>query len=346
MEEIKSQQIHAIKKRLNDARNGKSIYEIYEGIKKGPDFFEFSYNTLSDTLCGTKNSLNLCVALATCRYLNLDISKVFARPTEEFKDLVNDSSSRGPFQVLDDPHYLGKFYGFYYTPHPNRTELIRFDLELQRDGDSTTATMTYYGQPVDVHQHTNLDVRVLHGIPYVDTLHSNIHIELTNEQGDYYFIYYNAQHLRSHDLYFRRGIVVTPSSVTSNLPISQSFVMFALKVEDSKLPIVRGLLADVSPNFQIPKSRFLQLCKDNPAIDKFYTTFQYLLEHDSPLTYSINESVILSIPQQEMNRLEVAEALLLLKGASSASIRQVYDDPDSYALLSRDVIQQSDKNDR
>ena len=342
MEAERIDQIKAIKNRLNRLvfPDGETnISRICELIKQTEGLYSVPLNTLYRLFSEQETAADLCALVAVCRCLDLDIAYILSPPEPNAEKGASGTAAK-KFPVLRDPRYLGMFHGFFYTPNPERDELIRFDLELKKTTYTTTATMTYYGKPVDVYQQVMPDVRILQGTPYLDEFHSNIHIELTNEAGDYYFLYFTRQRLRSHDLYFRRGIAITPSSVSTNAPLLQNFVLFAREVSDDKLTFVHGLLADVSPEFYIEKAKLRQLCEEYPVVQRFYQSFEHILEHDVVSVYPINEEAILAANQSGLDRSDIVAALLLLKGGSIATRRQVFEDLDAYGTFSKNVLQQ------
>lgn len=340
----KIEQIKAIKERLNKAvfRDlNINANKLARAIADRDDLYDVSYNTLSAMLDLDSTALDLYAVIATCRCLNLDTAYIMSPPGTP-EPLTMTERGYEKFSVLDDPRYLGKFYGYLYTPNPERNEIIRFELEIKEVLNTTTATLTYHGKPVDVHNQVQDDTRVLHGTPYRDNLHANISIQFTNDMGDYYFFYYTHQRLRSHDLYFRRGVAITASSVTTTPPLLQNFVLFALEVPQSKMHFIPGLLADVSPVFHITEDRMKELCAEYAIVETFYENFKHILEHDSQRVYPISEAVILSSPSPKMGKYDIAKALLLLKGASIEPSRHVFDELDTYGAFSKVYLQQPD----
>lgn len=340
----KAAQIRATKERLNKAvftDHKLNIYQLEKAIQNTDDLFDISYNTLSSALNIKSTALDVCAVIAICRCLNLDTAYILSPPgTPEPVLMTNQNYEK--FSVLKDPHYLGKFHGFLYTPNPERGEIIRFELEIKESMNTTVATLTYHGKPVDVHNQVNEDLRILRGTPYLDNLHSNVSIQFTNDQGDYYFFYYTHQRLRSHHLYFRRGIAITASSVTTTPPLLQNFVLFALEIPESKQHYIPGLLADVAPVFHISEDRLKELRAEYAIVDTFYENFKHILEHDGHRFYPINETTILSSYSPKMGKYDIVRALLLLKGAAVEPSRHVFDELDSYGAFSKVYLQQPD----
>lgn len=342
---MKKEQIKAIKERLNRAvfsEHQLNLYKLEKAIKEREDIFDVSYNTLASALNYEKTSLDLGAVIAICRCLDLDTAFILSPPgTPDPGILVNDAGS-GKFCILDDLHYFGLFHGFFYTPHPDRDELIRFDLEIKKELDSAIAILTYYGRPVNVRGEVQQDIRKLRGIPFFDKQHSNIYIQFTNDQGDFYFFYFDRKRFRSHDLYFCRGIAITASSVTPNPPLLQNFVLFALEVPESKLQYIPGLLTDTSPVFHISEKNLTRLRSKYTIVDTFCQNFSHILDHDTTVTFPISEANILSSNSPNMDRQDIVKALLLLKGASVEHARHVYDELDAYSTFSKNYLQQPD----
>ena len=130
-------------------------------------------------------------------------------------------------------------------------------------------------------------------VPPVSARHSNVYIQLTNDFGDFYYLYFNRQEFRSHNMYFRRGVALTASSLRNHPVMQLNFVLFANPIPIEKQIYIPGLLADVSRTFSIYKSRMDALRKTNPLIENFYRCFKHILEHDADTVYPINEEQIL-----------------------------------------------------
>lgn len=340
----KHDQIQAIKKRLNDAvkRTNLNVHQLTDAINQKNDI-EVNYNTIRNVLNYKCDALDLTTVIAISRYLHLDTAMLLSPPNTRDTTLQNaeDFMPSSKFVILDDSKYFGKFHCFFFSPNHKSSELIRFDLDIEDKDGSAKATMHYYGRPTSVYGERTIDSRVLYGIPYVDKLHSTIFITLTNDTGDFYFLYFNWQHFRSHDLYFRRGIALTASSLRDHPVLFMNFVLFARPVSSEKLPYISGLLADVSPTFSIPEDTVISLRNSEPLVNSFFEEFGYILEHNKKTMYTVNETQILSSSSDTMTEIDVIKALLLLKDASTASKRIVYEDIESFSSFSKNHLQQS-----
>lgn len=194
----KHEQIQAIKERLNEAvtRSKLNINQLTDAINETNDI-EVNYGTVNNVLNTRKDALDLTTVIAICRYLHLDTAMVLSRPGTKDTTYQSNGSflDSGNFTVLDDPKYFGKFHGFFYSPNHKSPELIRFELEIVQKNNQTTATMHYHGRPTSVEGKPYTDPRILYGTPYVDARHSTIFLLLTNETGDFYFLYFNWQNI-------------------------------------------------------------------------------------------------------------------------------------------------------
>lgn len=345
----KHEQIQAIKIRLNDAvtRSGLNMNQLTDAINSTDDL-EVNYNTVVNVLNLTKDALDITTVIAICRYLHLDTAMILSPPGTPDTTIqgTNNFLSTGKFTILNDEKYLGKFHGFFYSPNQMSSEIVRFELEINKSGEHTTATMYYHGHPTSVEGIPAKDSRILYGTPYLDNRHSTIFTLMANDTGDFYFLYFNWQQFRSHGLYFRRGIALTPSSLRDNPVLFMNFVIFALPVCDKDLPYISGLLSDVSPSFLIPDSKINQLRDSEPLIESFFQEFGYILEHDKQTMYAVNETQILATNHPSMSEINVVKALLLLKDASLSPKRIVYEDSETYAAFSKNYLQHPKNNEK
>lgn len=335
-------QIQAIKKRLTSAldKSGWSTYQLTNEINNQPDSLGANYNTVKNTLDFSSDALDMITVISICRCFHLDTAYILSPPATADLDFTCSQDDGGKFVVLSAPKYFGTFHGFLYTSNHKSKDLVKFKLDLQNSSTGPHATFTYYAQAKTVNGEVKSSERTLYGIPVFDTVHSNIFIQLTNDLGDFYFLYYTRQHFRTQSLYFRRGISITATSLHSHSPLLQNFVMFANPVPDEKMKYIPGLLSEVSPVFRISKPELDKLMKEEPVVAAFYKAYQHILDHDAVLTYPISETQILSSISPSMDEYDTIKALLLLKDASSSSKRVVYDELESFSAFSKNYLQQ------
>ena len=339
---FKHEQIQAIKKRLDDERvkRGMTTYKLAEALKKETGFSDINYNTVQSALSFSKDALDITVVIAICRLFHLDTAYILSPPGTPEPALPSDQTDTGKFKMLDDSRYFDKYFGYFYSPNHRSGELVRFELEIQSNDGKTTAVMHYHGRPRTVNGVVEPDERSMYGIPCLCTQHSNVYIQLTNDFGDFYYLYFNRQEFRSHSMYFRRGVALTASSLRNHPVLHLNFVLFARPVPDEILIYIPGLLADVSRTFSISKDKMNALRSSNTLIENFYKSFEHILEHDADTVYPINEEQILLSNSPSMDRYDIIKALLLLKDESSASKRVVYEDIEDFAAFSKNFLQQ------
>ena len=337
-------QIQKIKERLNAAvtKSGLNFHQLTNNINNSDDELTINYNTLKNALSYSNDALDITIVIAVCRYLHLDTAYILSPPDTPDINSETDKNagfSQGKFIVLNNEKYFGEFKGFFFSSNPKKQEIDRMDLKIYQQHDTVVAEMTYHRYYQLVNGERKYKPIKLYGTPYLDTVHSNIFIQLTNDQGDFYLLFYNCQHFRSQHLFFRRGGAFTFSILRDFLPISINFVLFASEVPDDKLKYIPGLLSGMSQNFIIPKSEFEQLKKDSTLIQEFYKEFNYILDHDSEDTFYINENAILSAKNLFMEKEDIIKALLILKSNSHSLKHVVYDDPDWLSQFAKNFLQ-------
>ena len=227
---FKHEQIQAIKKRLNaekDKHGMKTTYKLAEALKEKTGFTDINYNTVKSALSFSTDALDITVVIAICRLFHLDTAYIMSPPGTPEPALPSDQTDTGKFKMLDDPKYFDTYYGYFYSPNHKSGELVQFELVIQSTDGKTTAVMNYHGRPRTVNGVVNPDERTLYGTPCLCTQHSNVYIQLTNDLGDFYYLYFNRQEFRSHNMYFRRGVALTASSLRNHPVIQLNFVLFA-----------------------------------------------------------------------------------------------------------------------
>ena len=339
---FKHEQIQAIKKRLNaeKGKHGMTTYKLAEALKEKTGFTDINYNTVQSALSFSKDALDITVVIAICRLFHLDTAYILSPPGTPEPAFPSDQTDTGKFKILDDSKYFDTYYGYFYSPNHKSGELVQFELVIQSTDGKTTAVMNYHGRPRTVNGVVDPDERTMYGTPCLCTRHSNVYIQLTNDFGDFYYLYFNRQEFRSHNMYFRRGVALTASSLRNHPVMQLNFVLFANPIPIEKQIYIPGLLADVSRTFSIYKSRMDALRNTNPLIENFYRCFKHILEHDADTVYPINEEQILLSNSPSMEQDDIIKALLLLKDESTAPKRVVYEDIEEFAVFSKNYLQQ------
>ena len=137
-------QIAAIKARLNKAIDaaGFKMNPLTEAINNSDFTFDVNYNTVKKLLNTNTDAIDICTLIAICRFLNLDTSYILS-PPETPDPEVNIPSNTSKFKHLDDPLYLGHFYGYFYSPNPTSNRLLSFELEMKNEKKKASAVLEY-----------------------------------------------------------------------------------------------------------------------------------------------------------------------------------------------------------
>ena len=68
------------------------------------------------------------------------------------------------------------------------------------------------------------------------TLNHNIYLDFVDQDGRFYYIFFNHQVFRNGPLYFRIGGMITESSEHDNGPFFQKIVLFHERPDDLHIP--------------------------------------------------------------------------------------------------------------
>lgn len=325
--------------------SGLTKHQLHEAINKESGF-EISYNTLAPIIesptedgYDLDKTINLYAVIALCRYYHLDTAYVLSPPGTATPPMspVSELIESSKFFVLDDPKYCGLFHGYLFVPNQRREEFMRFDLEIRKTESSCTAKMTYYGFSNDPGSEKREDTRILYGTPICSAVSSNIFILFTNDTGDFYFMYYDRRHFRSTNLYFRRGLIATSSTIGGYEPLFQSFVLFSRKLEPEKEVYVKGLLA-LNQTFYVSKDVLTQMCEAYPVVNEFCKANASILKRDRiKEVFAINEPIFLWNPADN-ERTDDIRALMLLKAASLFPPRVVFTENELISKFCKDYL--------
>lgn len=342
--EARQEQIDVIKKRLNAeyekySRRGGTINSLRNLLNEEQNF-ELNYDTLRKTLNpNDKGTLDFFCVLALCRYWKLDTAYILSPPsnTESPMPSAESLTSSAKFTVLNDPHYLGTYYGFVSSNKPDNSDLHRICLKIDDFPSGFTASLTIERDVTYTDGHTEILKRQLHGTPILSTLNNNISILLTDDIGNFFFLYMEYQKHLSQNMYYRKGIAVTSASTSEREPVMQTFLLFDIPVPKEKLSYIPGLLLPPQEVFPISETETETLKAEHPLLAKFFDEFSYLLEHNKENVYRINETVILH-EHSQMPKEERIKALLLLKEKALAESQFFYTPNNDYSEFSKNYL--------
>lgn len=318
----KLEQISVIKERLNTEltkyqKMGGSVHALLK-ILEEEYHFDLSYDTLNKTLTtGNTTTLDFFCVLALCRYWKLDISYIMSPPNNMEKPMPAADSmvSSMKYKVLDDPAYLGTYYGYLSSNKKENTDLHKLCLKIERSKDgSFTAYLTVESR-VTGKNGTQALRKELHGVPILSTLNQNIAITLTDEIGNFFFLYTNYAEYLTPRVFYRKGIAVTSAATGEREPVMQTFVLFDRPVPEKNLCYIPGLLFPPQDVVTISEDSLNVLAEEFPVVAQLVENFQYLIKEHREIIYDINEVSILA-EKSSMSREDRLKALALLKEKS------------------------------
>lgn len=326
--------------------NGYAVSELRRKLSE-PQYggFEFADNTIKRTLdCSRDNqSLDMCLALALCRLYDVPFDSIFA-PHEDIdtSHLLYDNDLRvSPTGVLLDLKYMHTYSGYMYPRNTDSNRLISFSLKIERLNGSSKATMTCH----NVVNTENIDkeiIDVFTGIPKVIGDDEKIvFIELKNNKNAFIHFYFEYDHYKSQEMYFRRGAIFTQGTKPKK-PILFDFVMFYNLHEDPPIDEIQGLLTLPSNIISIPKIEMVKLIEKDPAIKDFVEEYMdeireksvYIIKEDAIISAACGDNKLLEDPRR-IN--EAISCLMRIRKHSSSPRYVVYEDNEKLAKYAKDL---------
>lgn len=335
----RSDQIYEMKnklKKLYETSGFKSIHSLYDALIHYDQSLFFSENSLVQTLNINENSkyesiFNMYAAITMCRYFNKDISALLAPPKAGVLELPNVDaiSADGKYVILEDEYYFGDFYGYMFSRNKATVKINSFKLSIQRQADGVIATLLYSNPKKPI---------LLHGIPKLITRTSNIYIIFSNQDGEFFELFFHYQKYRVDKMWYRRGIVVADEASTE-APIVENFVLCDKEIPQEKMKYLPGLLMMSGPRFCVSLSKAQTLANDSDMSD-FLQQYGFILEHNKKEMYIIDENVILSCigsESSEEKHRAICQLLLLREQAEVA--RQIsYPADSAYPGFAHDFL--------
>lgn len=315
----KQEQIEAIKKRLNDEFNhytdiGGTINSLLKQLNNEQKF-ELNYDTLRKTLSleDTKTLDFFCV-LALCRYWKLDTAYILSPPDNQEKPMPSSDTMMNSikFKVLDDTSYLGTYYGYLSSNKKGNTQLHKLCLKMETSpAGSFIATLAVESNVVHKDGIRTLK-KELHGVPILSTFNSNIAIILTDDIGNFFFLYTNYKKYLMPRVFYRKGIAITSAATDEREPVMQTFVLFDRPIPEEKLCYIPGLLLPPQDIVAISEDSLNALKDEYPVVAQLVETFHYLIKEHREIVYDLNEITILA-EKSSMSNEDRLKALTLLK---------------------------------
>lgn len=320
----KKRQIEEVKKRLNVeydnfVMRGGNYHSLLKILNDGQQF-ELNYDTLRKTLSMQGYTLDFFCVLALCRYWKLDTAYILSPPDNKEKpmpaaDAMMDSIK---FKVLDDTAYLGTYYGYLSSNKKGSSALHKMRLKIETSqAGSFTATLTIESDVVDKEGIRTLK-KELHGVPILSTFNNNIAITLTDDIGNFFFLYTNYKKYLTPRVFYRKGIAITSAATDEREPVMQTFVLFDRPIPEEKLCYIPGLLLPPQDIVAISEDSLNTLKEEYPVVAQLVENFQYLIKEHKEIVYDINEISVLA-EKSDMSKEDRLKALTLLKEKSLAA---------------------------
>lgn len=334
----KDKHIIAIKERLNSVLESKeqTKYSVWKEISNLELDYEINYNTFRATLSLSDSNLDLFSVLALCKLWNLDTSYIFSSPNSNFEIMPSPQTmvNGEKYVILDDQFYFGKYNGYMYSYNPGSNQLVHFDLELNKG----SAKLVYHGSTINYSGETSNFDMTLEGIPILVRNCNNIFILFTQDSGSFFFIYFSYKKYNQSDMYYRKGIVVTNSSLNDKPPMLSNFVLVRNKVPNQKLYLVEGLLKITGDNCFISKEKLLDLKKNDEDVAKLFDLCGFIVNHELGEYYCINESLIIKATKENAVP-EILKALMKIRNCSEQPKRIIYEDDINISYFAKYEIQ-------
>lgn len=332
----KADHIQAIKKRLCEIV-GKMTLNQLKGILEEKTNFDYHYDTIRNTFSNQSNALDVMVISAVARVFNVDIAQILALPGENIDNLRESYYGESKAQELNDPRYFGKTYGYLYSNRMTRTDIDSFCLDIRRVGQKTYATFKLNYHSTKDGQ-TVIQYKEFTGEPFI-VGGKSIYIVMQDSVGDILNLSYSYVRYNWHQLYFRKGTVVTRAREAHRSPLMQSFVMFDAPIAKTEMKYVPGFLvmADGFDLLHIPVRKFNDLCAADQDVMDLCNGCKYLFSDNHTQYHAVSENQLFINSHGIMERERAIRAVLLIKGIAEAPIRVSFPENDELSDFSRSL---------
>lgn len=341
MVEFKEKQILAIKDRLNKAvdQSGLNINKLKDELNNKYDY-EIHYETLSNTLKHSKlKSLDMICVIALCRYFNLDIAYVLSEPDNPALELYASENQfvSERYSILDDPKYLGDFYGYFYSPKQRNDLIDDFHLSLKPEHGKTVARLTVTYHSTQKNNKPKATQKELVGTPIL-VKPSSIYIVFTEGNGQFIIFSYSYVVYNENTLYFRRGAMITRGRDANRQPLLQSFVLFKNKLSEQAVKdFVPGFLLLYDSIFHVPAHTVNELSESHSEIAHLLNDYDYIFKKNLKYTYEINEAQLLASVSKKESKDDVIKALQLLKAHATDATRIYFPENEDISEFSKQL---------
>jgi uncharacterized protein YodC (DUF2158 family) len=294
--------------------------------------------------------IDISTVLALCDWWELDPQKILAFPGHD-TILPNKSiKDVSPQTVLTDQTYNGTYHCYFFkiygtdssfkkaypTSLPKKEDLIhgimKFDINSETGSKATfeyNQLVRKFGEPDEQRP------KFCTCTPMVSTKYNNIFMNFYDQDGRFYYMFFDHQIFVSGSLYFRIGGMVTEASQGDNCPMFQKFVLFQLDPDESQHDLIRGLLNINPNNLLISPEQLTSLSEQDPEIKRFYESYKQILEPHKREIYCFNENIITKEPG-EMSEYDAKRTLIKLRHFTfSQNQFFIGRDPDAHRVARR-----------
>ena len=280
---------------------------------------------------------NLIHLLAICRAMNLNVAQAMAFPGDDIIDIKENALPYNTFEYFSEPAYMGSYYGYCCTVRESQdNDISKFTLSIEYLGDKSYCVLEYENRYLDLENQQNA-VKLLsyRGSAIFSRAINTVYIRMTDERGFFAFLFFNYQVFSSGNLWFRRGLMVIPSSLAGHPPIAMTFVLFREDVmeKEGTRKYIKGLLKSPTSTFHIPVEDLEKLIDaDNESVKMFWEKYGDLIKNRRIDVYELDDSFIKEKPTRfDLDEEVAAEAIILMRGESIEDPQRIYHDQNPYA---------------
>lgn len=316
--DIRQKHINAIRQRLKQkreeyckTRSDKNILgpgAIHNYLKENYHVYT-SQTTIQNFFSNSDGiqKIDISAVPAMCDWWGCDPGEILAFPDQSSFSTSNSYKQTPHQQLLLDTSYNGKFHCYFFkisgtdssfnTPYPyslkKREDLIKGTITFNIDPDNGSKAYFEYKQLVHQFQKPDeIKVKRCTCFPMESTLNHNIYLDFVDQDGRFYYIFFNHQVFINGPLYFRIGGMITESSEHDNGPFFQKIVLFHERPDDSQDDLIRGLLNTNPYNYLLDERELERLAATDTDIKKFWDNYKDLLAPRKREIYFFNETLI------------------------------------------------------
>lgn len=346
-ERLKTQKKEYCKKTNRAALGPDAIHEYLS--KRG---VPTSKTTIQNLFSSKSNiqKIDISTVLLLCEWWGCDAREILAFP-DEIAISTNNSFKDDPHQrLLTDSAYQGKFYCYFFrfsgtdssfhNAYPysltKKEDLMEGTITFEINSETGSKAIFEYKQLVNQFNKPS-EVKHKHCtcFPMESVKNNNIYLDFVDQDGRFYYIFFDHQVFINGPLYFRIGGMVTEASEHDNGPLFQKIVLFHEKVDDSKKALIRGLL-NVNPhNLLLDKNELESLSREDEEVKKFLDGYKELLAPRKREVYFFNESLITK-EAGPLSEYEAKKTLIKLRHHSYSQNQIIVGrDPDAHRIARR-----------